>query len=79
MNGTCSCVIQDFDGSMDLRFFNSAEVDNVIKSVEERSSDGVVQGNVKLLLNILQNEVNVHGSASGQRQQLMEVCKSTQS
>lgn len=60
---------------MDLRFFNASEIDNVIKSVEERTSEGVVQGDVRLLLSILQNEVNQHGSASGQRQLLMEVIK----
>ena len=66
-------VLQEFDGALDVDFFNASEIEQLIKSVEARNQDGVVQGNVRLLLRMLSNEVNQQGAASAQRQLQMAV------
>ena len=65
--------IQDFDGDLELEFFSAADIEQAIAAVEERSQDGVVQGNVKLLLKLLSYEVNRQGLATAQRQLQMAV------
>ena len=66
-------LIQDFDGDLELEFFSAADIEQAIAAVEERSQDGVVQGNVKLLLKLLSHEVNRQGLATAQRQLQMAV------